>query len=54
MIIFIVATMLGTFSLGVLYGENDLKAQAIERGYGEYCAKTGYWSWIGECEEIED
>ena len=28
----------------------DYKQQAIERGYAEYCSKTGEWAWKGECE----
>jgi hypothetical protein len=24
--------------------------EAIERDYGEYCSKTGKWTWAGECE----
>lgn len=27
-----------------------LRFEAIERGYAQYCEKTGIWHWKGECE----
>jgi len=31
----------------------DLKHQAIERGYALYCPRNGQFAWVGECEEEE-
>ena len=30
---------------------NDMKRQAIERGYALYCPADGEFAWKGECEE---
>lgn len=42
------------FGVGFLiYKERDTywQKQAIERDFGEFCSRTGEWSWIGECEQ---
>ena len=31
----------------------DLKHQAIERGYALHCPRNGEFAWVGECEEGE-
>ena len=30
---------------------NDMRHQAIERGYGLYCPHDGEFAWVGECGE---
>ena len=30
---------------------NDMRHQAIERGYALYCPHDGEFAWVGECEE---
>ena len=40
-------------ALGWSYENHDLEKfryEAIERGYAEYCPKTGVLNWKGECE----
>ena len=32
----------------------DWRAEAIERGYGQYCASNGVWAWKGECPTASD
>lgn len=49
------AAIIGIPALLVVIGwmwwsEPNYKQQAIDRGYAEYCAKTGDWAWKGECE----
>ena len=44
--IFSVVTLLA----GVNISQSYYREGAIERGYAEYCQKTGEWAWIGECE----
>lgn len=42
-----------TMALGWLRENRDLgnfRHEAIERGYAEYCPKTGVLNWKGECE----
>lgn len=49
-VIIIIMICAGIFFGGSYYGKYEFKAQAVERGYAEYCSTTGNWSWIGECE----
>ncbi len=37
-------------SVAGAYVEADFRADAIERGYAQYCAKSGDWAWKGECD----
>lgn len=40
-------------AIGWSYENRDLRKfryEAIERGYAEYCPKTGVLNWKGECE----
>ncbi len=43
------------FVLGVGCGSrltSDVyKAQAVKRGYAQYCPDDGAWAWKGECEK---
>ncbi len=41
------------WGLASWYGEADFRAAAIERGYAQYCAKSGDWAWKGECDGEE-
>jgi hypothetical protein len=37
--------------LSAKYTTEFFKVEIIERGYGEYCPKTGEFAFIGECDE---
>ena len=37
--------------LGLYLQNYSWKQQAIERGFAQYCEKTGEFSWINECEK---
>lgn len=52
-VVFFVGTVLGIFT-GIALGNDaadfDLRTEAAERGYAEYCIPRGNWAWKGECE----
>ena len=37
--------------IGSVFEGGTYKAQAIERGYAQYCPADGAWAWKGECGE---
>jgi hypothetical protein len=39
--------------LSISYGltTGAWKADAVQKGYAQYCADTGAWAWSGECKE---
>jgi len=41
---FLLAMIVGSSFEGGTY-----RAQAIERGYAQYCPADGAWAWKGEC-----
>jgi uncharacterized membrane protein YpjA len=45
----VVAVFIG-FIFGYMYGEDEMQAQAIQRGYALYCPSSGDFAWQGECE----
>jgi hypothetical protein len=44
----VVAGFIG-FIVGVIVGEVEMQAQAIQRGYALYCPSSGDYAWQGEC-----
>lgn len=51
----IIAAGLVGFRIGYKNGGYDVielwQRATVEKGYAEYCTKSGDWSWIGECDE---
>jgi hypothetical protein len=51
----LICCFLGGGMFGLIFGGfvagGEYKAQAIERGYAQYCPDDGGWEWIGECGE---
>lgn len=48
---------IGVVLLSILFGSlagnmkvNQIRHEAIEREYGQYCPNDGVWRWKGECE----
>jgi hypothetical protein len=46
------AAMLIMFGLGIGFGIEALKREAVQRGYATHCPDTGEWAWQGEYEGI--
>lgn len=42
-------------SVGIILGSmlkgDEMRSQAVERGYATYCPQNGNWAWKGECDE---
>lgn len=45
----VVALALLVYAMFTTSDLDDLREQALERGYMEYCPKTGDLAWKGEC-----
>ena len=44
--------ILSVFNMFAIDDRNqELKRQAVERGYALYCPLTGEWAWKGECDQ---
>ena len=45
--------LLGGLGFGLAIGASieggTYEAQAVERGYAQYCPADGAWEWVGEC-----
>ena len=48
-IILIIITITVGFVAGSQRTGDAYKAQAVERGYAQYCPTDGAWAWVGEC-----
>lgn len=47
--VFVVSIFAGVVGLAKSH-INELRQQAIERGYALHCPADGRWAWKGECE----
>ena len=45
-----IGLVIGAIVVAIDSPVNDMKRQAIERGYGLYCPHNGEFAWVGECE----
>lgn len=41
----------GLAALLLTADRNGWRAEAIERGYAQYCPDDGQWAWKGECDK---